>query len=163
MISRLSELTNPPLGSWAETVALRERSQGCFQCRCCCRTPNQHLHLVAIRRNIFIGNRPVHSQAVVAVGFEIVGAVAQGNSPPVIGAPAHDSRTPPGELPRPNATGCRFPPFPSQDLTNDRGHFTRASAYRAISSWNRIAMPRSFRFIEPLAIGCRSPGSSFRS
>src|SRR5579862_22940 len=56
---------------------------------------DQFFRLVVIRSQIVVSNRPIEALAIAAIWFEIVRAHAQGNPPPVIGAPAEHSRTPP--------------------------------------------------------------------
>ena len=61
---------------------------------------DQKLDLVVVRRDILIPDGPVDAQAVPGLRLEVVGAVAQGHAPPVIGAAAQHPRSPPIEAPR---------------------------------------------------------------
>ncbi len=62
---------------------------------------DQQLHLVIVGCHVLVRDRPVESQTVAAAGLEVVGAVAQGDAAPVIGAAAEHSRPPPGEVAAP--------------------------------------------------------------
>ena len=59
---------------------------------------DQHLHLVIVRRDIVIADRPVKAGAKSRARLEVVGPIAQRDAAPVIGAPAHHALPPPLEL-----------------------------------------------------------------
>ena len=56
------------------------------------------LDLIVVRRDFFVGDRPVVAHAVVGANLEIYRSEAQGDASPVIGAAANDARAEPAEL-----------------------------------------------------------------
>src|SRR5450755_2604946 len=62
--------------------------------------PDQQLDPVVVGSQIRISQRPVETQTITAAALEIVGAVAQGDTAPVVGAAAEHARTPPVKTPR---------------------------------------------------------------
>jgi hypothetical protein len=63
---------------------------------------DQLIDFIVVRLDILIGNGPVGTQPVNIFSAEIVGAKAQGNTPPVVGAPAQ----------HPGAEPAKVGPFP---------------------------------------------------
>ena len=58
---------------------------------------DQQFHLVVVRRDLFIGDRPIEAQSIARVRLEVVGSVAQRDAAPVIRASAQHARAPPFE------------------------------------------------------------------
>src|SRR5437016_13014056 len=56
---------------------------------------DQQLDLVVVGRDVLVSYGPIEPQPVATVGLEVVGTIAQGNSPPVMRATTHHARTPP--------------------------------------------------------------------
>src|SRR6266853_1329770 len=56
---------------------------------------DQQLHLVVIGREVLVAYGPIEPQPVATVGLEVVGTIAQGDSPPVIRATPQHARPPP--------------------------------------------------------------------
>lgn len=69
-----------------------------FQAFAGAKNADEHLNLVVVGRDVVIADRPVQTRAEAGARLEVVGTVAQGNTPPVIGAPAHHPLAPPAEL-----------------------------------------------------------------
>src|SRR2546421_606919 len=61
---------------------------------------DQQLDLVVIRRDVLVSYGPIEPQPVATPGLEVVGTVAQGDSPPVIRATTQHARAPPIEATR---------------------------------------------------------------
>ena len=56
---------------------------------------DEHLDLVVVGREFLVGQRPVESQPVAAARLEVIGTVAEGIAPPVVGPSAEHSSAPP--------------------------------------------------------------------
>src|SRR5258706_16281524 len=90
---RDQEVTDQRLG-WRQE-ATRRRIGRVFQTLAGTVNTDQQLDPVVIRSEILIADGPIEAEPVPAIRLEIVGPVAEGNAPPVIGAATEHSGPPP--------------------------------------------------------------------